>query len=252
VAAQRKNLLSMAKFKFKVKRFKPEKEGQERDYFDVYEHEISEDEMVLTALIEIQREKDPTLSMRYSCRSAVCGSCSMKIEGRPRLACKTKIKDLGTNAIKVEPLPNMPVVKDLVVDLESFFASHRSVKPYFMPKTDKMPKKEQLQSKKEWSEVENFSNCIMCAVCVNACPVLEKRGHAGFKGPAALMWAYRFIGDSRDGNMKERVKAVKGVDGVGECNQFTECHSSCPKDISPSLAIRKLRSRYLQYLVRGK
>ena len=224
---------------FKVFRWHPEKD--KKPYYKEYELSLTPGMTVLDALLHIRDHIDPTLAFRKSCRMGVCGSCAMFINGKPRLACYTQIEHLGTDRVTVEPLPNYPVVKDLVVDMGDFFAKHQSVKPYVI-RDDVDPYKpetEFLQTPEEFDRFFQFTYCIKCGACLAACPTVASS--PGFLGPQALAQAYRYIVDTRDGGYKIRLDAIDTADGPFRCHFAGACTEACPKGVDPALAIQHLK-----------
>jgi len=193
---------------------------------------------VLAVLMRIRDEIDGTLSFRSSCRSAVCGSCAMVINGRIDLACRTQVASFGTNTIILEPLPNMEVIKDLVVDMTPFWRMYEKVKPYLIRQTAD-PEKEIEQSEEERSRIDQFVNCILCACCYGACPVIAR--DPDYLGPAAMAKLERFILDSRDERPEDFLDTVNDEKGVWGCDTVLRCIEACPKDVRPTDSIVNLR-----------
>ncbi|MCP4007134.1 MAG: succinate dehydrogenase iron-sulfur subunit [bacterium] len=223
--------------KFEVFRFRPEEE--EEPTYHTYEVPCMPEWVVLDALNAIKDDIDPTLSHRWSCRMGVCGSCSMLVNGRPVLTCNAFVKNYeGT--IRVEPLSNFPVVRDLVVELDSFMAKLQSVKPWIIRKAEKdLGEGEYLQSPAQLEEFKQYSMCINCCLCYAACPVLASE--PDFVGPAAIALAHRYNLDSRDEGNHERYDAIHGHDGVWACSYSNECSQVCPKHVDPSMAINQAK-----------
>jgi len=237
--------------KFKIYRY----DGQNEDY-DTYEVPHKEGQTVLDVLFYIQENLDDSLSFRYSCRGAVCGSCAMLIDKVPRLACRTQTKsvkdqksdiehyealdegeELSEKYILVEPLPHLDVKKDLIVDMEKFFENYEKIKPYL--KSNEEPEKEHLMETKKVSELEDYTNCILCAACFGSCPVNGKNEY--YLGPAALAKLYRFHIDSRESNEENRLELADYEDGWWACDFYTNCRKVCPKDVPPNFGIGKAR-----------
>ena len=205
---------------------------------------------VLDALIYAKERLDHSLGLRFSCRMATCGSCGMKINGRPMLACYTQISELKSNSIKIEPLNNCAVIRDLVTDFTEFFEHHRSIAPYIIRKdiTEKEhPSKEYLQKPEDLEKYLQFSHCIKCGLCYSACPTVA--ADREFPGPQALAQAYRYIADSRDRGLKERMDRIDTAHGIARCHFAGTCSSVCPKGIDPAQGIQLLR-RYVLSLKR--
>ena len=228
------------KINLKVKRFDPEQGDGVR--YQQYSIEMAEQVTVLDALIQVREYVDGTLALRCSCRSAICGSCAMRVDHMARLACKIKVIDLVKEEgqeILVEPMGNMPVVKDLVTDMEVHWSKVRQVTPWLQP-TGPEPEREYLVSNESMMELSQTMNCIHCGACVSDCPVLEI--DTKFIAPAALAKAYRFAGDPRDGKTKERLEELSSVEGgIWDCTRCNICVEVCPKDVRPMDQIMKLR-----------
>ena len=195
-------------------------------------------ERVLTALNRIKWETDGSLTYRRSCGHAVCGSCGMTIQGASRLACKTLVKDIAGDIIEVAPLKGFPVIKDLVVDMSHFYHNLRSIQPFFITKAPK-PVKEFRQSPEQYDLIDDATKCILCGCCTSSCPSYWKND--SYLGPAALLKAWRFIGDSRDEAKSERLDAVNGADGVWRCHTIFNCKEACPKEIDIPAALSRLK-----------
>ena len=194
--------------------------------------------MVLDALIYIKNEIDPTLSFRRSCREGVCGSCAMNIGGRNTIAC-TKGHDEIAGACTISPLPHMPVVKDLVPDLTTFYAQHTYVQP-FLKTTTPEPQTEWKQSEDDRKKLDGLYECIMCASCSTACPSYWWNGDK-FLGPAALLQAYRWIIDSRDEATGERLDDLEDPFKLYRCHTIMNCAQVCPKGLNPAKAIAEIK-----------
>lgn len=218
-----------------VQRFNPLLEAKPR--FINYRVEIPRSATVLEALIRIKEEIDGTLAFRSSCRQAICGSCSMEINGHEKLACKTQVlAEIERHGeIRVAPLKNMRIIRDLVVDMDHFWQKVRDVTPWLIPEgvgpiaiSPSMMK-----------AFDNSDACIMCGACLAACNSFEVSG--GFLGPAALAKSYRFIADPREGNKKERLLNLQDEDGIWDCTRCNFCVEVCPKDVKPMEQIIKIR-----------
>ncbi len=231
--------------RFEVFRYSPEgPEDVTGERWQTYEVPCPEDWVVLDALNHIKDEIDPTLSHRWSCRMGVCGSCGMMINGVPDLTCKSFVRDLP-EPIRVAPLANFPVVRDLVVELESFMEKLKSVKPWIIRKIEKgLEHGEYLQTPDELDRYKQFSMCINCALCYAACPVLINEPE--FLGPAALALGFRYNQDSRDEGEGERLAVIGSPEGVWACSYANECSEVCPKHVDPAAAIQ--RSKLLSFL----
>lgn len=228
--------------KFKVYRYNPEvdKKPYYKDYTVTVENEGTK---VLTA-IELIKQQDPTLAVRRSCREGVCGSDGMNINGKNRLACITFIGEVS-QPIKLQPLPGLPVIRDLVVDMDQFYKNYEKVKPYLIPAEGDMPVKERLQSPEDRAKLDGLYECILCACCTTSCPSFWWNPDK-FIGPSGLLQAYRFVIDSRDGATQERLDALQDPFSVFRCRTIMNCVSVCPKGLNPTKAIGKLRSMMLK------
>ncbi len=197
---------------------------------------------VLDALIYAKENLDSSIAMRFSCRMASCGSCGMRINGMPRLACYTKISELGTQTITCEPLPNFPLIRDLVTDFQQFFNHHKSMQP-FVQNSNPDPSMDSLSEYKQIpSEVDSFlqfSYCIKCGLCYSACPTVAT--DIKFPGPQALAQAYRYFADNRDDAHKKRLNIVDNKHGIWRCHFAGSCSTVCPKGVDPALGIQLLR-----------
>lgn len=228
--------------KFKVYRYNPEVDNKPyyKDYTVTVENEGTK---VLTA-IESIKQQDPTLAVRRSCREGVCGSDGMNINGKNRLACITSIGELS-QPIKLQPLPGLPVIRDLVVDMNQFYKNYEKVKPYLIPAEGETPVKERLQSPEDRAKLDGLYECILCACCTTSCPSFWWNPDK-FIGPSGLLQAYRFVIDSRDGATQERLDALQDPLSVFRCRTIMNCVSVCPKGLNPTKAIGKLRSMMLK------
>jgi len=206
-------------------------------YYNTYSVRATKDTTVLDALFQILETQDHSLAFRYSCRSAVCGSCAMFINGRYRLACSTLISEIGRDVI-VQPLPHMPIIKDLVVDLATFFEKYKVVKPYLVP-IKPPPEKEWIQSPRQRSKIDDSTDCILCAACYSSCPSVWTGKK--YLGPAAILWAYRFAADSRDDILRDRIEVFGAEDGVWRCHTIFNCTEACPKSLNPARFIENLK-----------
>ena len=213
----------------KIQRYNPETDSE--PYQQEYTVDVEPNERLLDALMKIKRFQDGSLGFRKSCAHGVCGSDAMRINGKDGLACKTLIKEVVEkegDAVTVEPLRHMPVERDLIVNQDTFFEKYRSVKP-FLINEEQVEKKERVQSQEERMVFDDTTNCILCASCYSACPVLDKKPR--FIGPAASAQAYRFIADSRDRAQEERLQALHTSEGVWACDNHFKCTKSCPRSI---------------------
>jgi succinate dehydrogenase / fumarate reductase, iron-sulfur subunit len=232
------------KVHLKIKRFNPEKD--KKPYWGNYDVEAEETDRVLDALQTVKWTLDGTLNFRRSCAHGICGSDAMRINGRNALACKMLVRDaVKGGAITVEPILGLPVVKDLIVDMEPFFAHYRAVMPYLINDTDPGPR-ERLQSPEDRARYDDTTKCILCAACTTSCPSFWARGD--YVGPAAIVQAHRFIFDSRDQGAADRLQVLGDPDGVWRCRTIFNCTEVCPRDIQITQAIGEVKAA----LVTGK
>ncbi|MBX3144321.1 MAG: succinate dehydrogenase iron-sulfur subunit, partial [Trueperaceae bacterium] len=196
---------------------------------------------VLDVLHEIKWEQEGSLAFRRSCAHGICGSDAMLINGTNRLACKVLVQDLG-NTITVEPIRGLPVLKDLIVDMEPFFDSYKSVLPFFI-NDDPAPATERLQSPEDREIFDATTKCILCAACTTSCPVFWTNGR--YVGPAAIVNAHRFIFDSRDQGATVRLQALNGINGLWRCRTAYNCTEACPRDIPVTQAIEEVKRELL-------
>jgi len=229
--------MELRKVKFEVLRFRPESDKE--PVFQTYEIECMEDWVVLDALNAIKDDVDPTLSHRWSCRMGVCGSCGMLVNGRPVLTCAAFVRNYS-GTIRVEPLSNFPIVRDLVVELDGFVDKIKSVKPWIIRKIEKdLSEGEYLQSPEQLDEYKQFAMCINCALCYAACPVLA--AEPDFVGPAAIALGHRYNLDSRDEGNAARHETLAAANGVWACSYANECSQVCPKHVDPAMAINQAK-----------
>ncbi len=227
-----------------VRRYNPE-DKEPTAYWQEYSLDVDETSSVLDSLIKIREEKDGSLALRCSCRSAICGSCAMRINGHAKLACNTKISDVAGDGgtVTVEPVGVMPVVKDLVVDQSLFWDKVRQVSPWLQPEGEE-PEAEYLASNSDMTHLAGVMSCIMCGACVSDCTVLEM--DKNFIGPAALAKAYRFAADPRDAEDSSRLSALSQYGGVWDCTRCFECVEVCPKGVAPMDRIMALRDKAME------
>ncbi|MFW6195152.1 MAG: succinate dehydrogenase/fumarate reductase iron-sulfur subunit [Chloroflexota bacterium] len=227
----------------RVKRFDPE--SQEGSGFQDFNIEVEDWYTVLDALIKVREEIDGTLSLRCSCRASICGSCGMRVNGMARLVCKTRLETVSPNGepIVIEPMGNMPVMKDLVTDFKPFWDKMKQVTPYLQPEGE-APEGEYLASNESMVHLVGVMNCIMCGACVSDCTALEV--DKNFIAPAALAKAYRFVEDPRDGHRQERLGELNEYGGIWDCTRCMYCVEVCPKDVAPMDRIMKMRESAMQ------
>jgi succinate dehydrogenase / fumarate reductase iron-sulfur subunit len=221
----------------RVLRYDPERD--EKPHEERYTVEAGPMDRVLDLLHKVKYEQDGTLTFRRSCAHGVCGSDAMLINGRNRLACKIRVDQLGGKKITVAPLPGLPVMKDLVVDMEGFFAKFRSVQP-FLQNESMPPERERRQSARDRARYDDTTKCILCAACTTSCPSFWARPE--YVGPAAIVNAHRFIFDSRDDAADERLEILADKDGVWRCRTIFNCVDACPRDIHITQAILEVSS----------
>jgi succinate dehydrogenase / fumarate reductase, iron-sulfur subunit len=233
----------MAEFNLKIRRYLPE--SGEAPYWQEYKVDLEEHRSVLEGILQVRAEQDGTVGIRCSCRAAICGSCGVKINGKPRLACNTHLgkasaESLEGGTIVVEPMGNMPVVKDLIVDMESVhWKKIQRVTPWLLPEGDP-PAREYIVPHEAMVDVTQSMACIQCGACVSDCLSMEV--DPGFVGPAALAKAYRFVGDPRDGEQYERLKDLaEDPHGIYDCTHCFNCIDACPKGVAPMSQIMRLR-----------
>ena len=223
-----------------ISRYNPDKDGDYKTQrFTIPYHN---DWSILDALNYIKAEVDASLSYRWSCRMAVCGSCGMMVNGTPRLTCSTYLSEFYPGEITIEPLANFPVVRDLVVDISDFMAKLKSVKPWIIRKNKKDEgdlSSEYLQTPAQMAIYMQQSLCINCTLCYAACPVYGL--HPEFLGPGVMALAYRYNKDSRDEGKGERRKVLASEDGVWKCTVVGDCTEVCPKHVDPSAAIQRTK-----------
>ncbi|MDR3529767.1 MAG: succinate dehydrogenase iron-sulfur subunit [Rhodopila sp.] len=223
---------------FKVYRWSPDDGKNPR--MDTYQIDLDScGPMVLDALIKIKNEIDPTLTFRRSCREGICGSCAMNIDGSNTLACLKPIEDVK-GAVQINPLPHMPVVKDLVPDLSQAYAQYRSVQPWIQTDTPAPPDRERLQSKEERAKLDGMWECILCFCCSTSCPSYWWNGDR-YLGPAVLLAAYRWIADSRDEATGARLDELEDPFKLYRCHTIMNCTNTCPKGLNPAKAIGAIK-----------
>lgn len=231
--------------KFSIYRYNPEKDT--KPYFKDVEVEIGDhDKKLLNALVKIKDELDDSLSFRRSCREGVCGSDAMNINGRNGLACLTDLADLKEPVV-LAPIPGLPVIRDLIVDMTQFFHQYNSIKPYVIDDRP-MPERERLQSPEERKELDGVIECILCACCSTSCPSFWWNPDK-FLGPAALLHAYRFLADSRDQATNERLNDLNDPYRLFRCHTIMNCVDVCPKHLNPTRAISRIKETMIARMV---
>jgi succinate dehydrogenase / fumarate reductase iron-sulfur subunit len=229
----------------RIARFNPEHDGVRKfmEFSIPYEKWTT----VLEAILEVKQHFDHSVAVRYSCRQATCGSCGMLINGKPRLACFTKISELDSDVVTVEPMNNFPIIRDLAVRFERLFDTHHKIKPYLIRDDTEITSNEKafLQSPEEVEQYIQFSNCIKCGLCNSACPTMAT--DSSFVGPQALAQAYRYVADSRDKGKDSRLKIIDESHGIWRCHFAGSCSQVCPKGVDPAMGIQFLRGYLLGF-----
>ncbi len=220
-----------------VTRFDPDRD--EVPKIQSYEVPVQSDWKVLDALNFIKDELDPSLSHRWSCRMAVCGSCGMMVNGEPKLTCKDSLSNYG-DRVEITPLANFPVIRDLVVEMEGFLERFQKVKPWIVRAKERAVEEGPLrQSPQELADFKQFSMCINCMLCYSACPVVGNE--PDFLGPAAIAIGHRYNLDSRDEGAEERNEVFREEGGVFACSYANECSEVCPKNVDPAAAVNQAK-----------
>ena len=218
-----------------ILRYRPEQDNE--PWMQTFQVPYLKEMSLLDALQYIKDQLDSTLSFRWSCRMAICGSCGMMVNGIPKLGCKTFLRDYLPGKMKIEPLNNFPIERDLVVDMSDFIEKLESIKPYIIPSEPRsLCDGEYTQTPADMAKYHQFSMCINCGLCYAACPQygINKK----FTGPAALALAYRYNADNRDSASKERMKIISQDEGVWGCTFVGYCSEVCPKGVDPAAAIQ--------------
>ena len=229
---------------FKVYRYDPDKDA--KPYMKEYNVELgSTDRMLLDAIMRI-KEMDDSLSIRRSCREGVCGSDAMNINGKNGLACVTQLADLKS-PVELRPLPGLPVIRDLIVDMSQFFKQYHSVKPYLV-NDDPAPDTERLQSPEDRAQLDGLYECILCACCSTSCSSFWWNPDK-FVGPAGLLQAYRFLADTRDESASERLDNLEDPYRLFRCHSIMNCVDVCPKGLNPTKAIGKIKDMLVKRMV---
>jgi succinate dehydrogenase / fumarate reductase iron-sulfur subunit len=221
-------------------------EGQEPS-FSEFQIPVQKWTTVLEAILYVKQNFDHSVAVRYSCRQASCGSCGMKINGKPALACYTKISELNSNVIVVEPMNNFPIIRDLAVDFKQLISNHKKMKPFIIREDSEITpeSKEFTQKPHDLEKFLQFSYCIKCGLCNSACPTMAT--DTSFIGPQGLAQAYRYVADNRDKGKDERLKIVDDSHGIWRCHFAGSCSQVCPKGVDPAMAIQLLRGYLLGF-----
>jgi succinate dehydrogenase / fumarate reductase iron-sulfur subunit len=221
----------------KILRYNPEVSEESR--WESYQVTAEPTDRVLDALHKVKWDLDGSLTFRRSCAHGVCGSDAMRINGKNRLACKTLLKDVNpSQPITVEPIKGLPVLKDLVVDMEPFFAAYRSVMPFLVTSGNE-PTRERIQTQADRERFDDTTKCILCAACTTSCPVYWSDGQ--YFGPQAIVGAHRFIFDSRDEGGDQRLEILNDKEGVWRCRTTFNCTEACPRGIEVTKAIQEVK-----------
>jgi succinate dehydrogenase / fumarate reductase iron-sulfur subunit len=226
-------------YTFRIKRYDPDVDV--KPHFAEYSVELEPTDRVLDGLNEIKWKQDGTLTYRRSCAHGVCGSDAMRINGRNYLACKALMKEFGRK-LTIEPMMGFAVIKDLVVDMDQFFAAYESVKPYLIA-SDPPVSEERRQTPEQLDRYEEATKCILCAACTTSCPITWT--NESFVGPAAIVNAARFIYDSRDEGAGERLRILNAQSGVWRCRTVFNCTEACPRDIKVTNIIEDVKRSLL-------
>ena len=222
----------------RISRYRPESDRE--PHWQDYEVPLRSDWTVLDGLNHVKNELDPTLVFRWSCRMGICGSCGMTVDGNPKLTCETFLSDLAPGPVKVEPLNNFPIIRDLVVDITSFVQKLPHVKPWIIREEEKsVDEGEYLQTPEELDAFKQYSMCINCMLCYSACPVVGLDPY--FIGPAAVALAERYDLDSRDEGTAQRIEILADHEGAFGCTFVGECTRVCPKHVDPAGAIQRYK-----------
>jgi succinate dehydrogenase / fumarate reductase iron-sulfur subunit len=223
----------------KIFRYQPGKDKNPR--YDIFTVEADPSDRILDVIEHVRDYVDGTLVIRRSCAHGVCGSDAVRINGRNMLACKVLVKDLGTNYITVEPILGLPIIKDLIVDMDPFFDQYKKVLPYLINE-EPLPAdgKERLQTPEQHAMIDDTTKCILCAACTTSCPPYW--ANRQYVGPAAIVNAHRFIFDSRDRAAQERLEIMNDREGVWRCRTVFNCTEACPRDIKVTQAIAEVKN----------
>ena len=226
------------RIKLQVARYRPEQESEAT--FDQYDVPCPKEWVVLDGLNHVKDRIDGTLAYRWSCRMGVCGSCGMMVNGEPKLTCATFLADYAPGPVRIEPLRNFPIVRDLIIDIGDFMRKLATVKPWIVREEEKpLSAGEYRQTPEQLDDYKQYSMCINCMLCYSACPVYGLDPH--FIGPAAIALAQRYNLDSRDEGAAERVAVLSEHDGIWGCTFVGECTRVCPENVDPAGAIQRYK-----------
>jgi len=222
--------------RIEVLRYRPEQE--DKPVWQSFDVPFSDDMSVLQGLQQIKDEQDGSLSFRWSCRMAICGSCGMMVNGKPTLSCKTFLRELLPGPVRIEALAHFPIERDLVVNVDSFIDKLESIKPYLIPKEPRaLADGEYLQTPHQLEQFEQYSSCINCMLCYAACPQFGL--DPGFTGPGVIALLHRYNADSRDGGRAQRMEIMNAEEGVWSCTAVGYCSEVCPKNVDPANAVNQ-------------
>lgn len=224
----------------RILRYNPERDPA--PHHESYTLEATHATTVLDALIDVQDFQDGSLAFRRSCRQGICGSCAMRVNDHEHLACMTPVHELAGegDTLTIEPMANLPIIKDLVVDMQPFWRKYQTVLPFILHAPEKpRPEKEYVMSQEQTRHLQQFSGCIQCGLCYSSCPILGS--DEDYLGPAALAKAYRFADDPRDDARRERLAIVGDEKGIWRCHTIFNCTEVCPKGVEPTYAIQQLK-----------
>lgn len=236
----------MKKLEFSIYRYNPDVDTAPRMQDYTLDNPEGRDMMVLDALLKL-KEQDPSLSFRRSCREGVCGSDGLNMNGKNGLACITPLSALGKGKggkLVIRPLPGLPVIRDLVVDMSQFYTQYEKVKPYLIVDDKMPPAGEYLQTPEQRAKLDGLYECILCACCSTSCPSFWWNPDK-FIGPAGLLHAYRFLADSRDAATEQRLNDLDDAFSVFRCHGIMNCVNVCPKGLNPTKAIGEIKSMLL-------
>ena len=237
--------LKEAKRPKRVRIYRYDPDTGENPRIDTYEIDLDKcGNMVLDALIKIKNEMDPTVTFRRSCREGICGSCAMNVDGTNTLACIKPIDEIDGD-INIYPLPHMQVVKDLVADMNHFYAQYASIEPWLKTDSPAPANSERLQSPEDREKLDGIYECILCACCSTSCPSYWWNGDK-YLGPATLLQAYRWLADSRDEHKGERLEELEDPFKLYRCHTIMNCAKTCPKGLNPAKAIGAIKQMIVE------
>jgi succinate dehydrogenase / fumarate reductase iron-sulfur subunit len=230
--------------KFRIYRYNPDTDT--KPYMQDFDLQLEAGDAMLLDALMLLRQQDDSIGFRKSCREGVCGSDAMNINGRNGLACITSLSSLK-QPIEIRPLPGLPVIRDLIVDMTQFFKQYHSIKPYLV-NNDPPPETERLQSPQDRVELDGLYECILCGCCTTACPSFWWNPDK-FVGPAGLLQAYRFIADTRDQDTAARLDNLEDPYRLFRCHTIMNCVDVCPKELNPTEAIGKIKDMMVKRAV---